>query len=123
MSKRAPTTVRSFIATLRSGPYTSVGSYPIYWVTADGGTLSYKACLANCARICRAIRGDANRADRDPARFYSWADPQWRVIGCDVNWDDSDLRCADTGERIPSAYAEDQTPEMGQDQDIFPPGA
>lgn len=100
-------TVREFIQSLRDGSHTSLGSYPKYWLAADGGELSYDACMANCGRIARAIRGDAKRADVDPARFYSWDDTQWRVIGCDVNWEDRSMFCADTGERIESAYAED----------------
>lgn len=101
-------TVREFIQSLRDGAYTSVGSYPKYWLAADGGTLSHAACKANCGRIARAIRGDAKRADVDPARFYSWNEPQWRVVGCDVNWEDPAMFCDDSGERIPSAYAEDE---------------
>jgi len=99
-------TVHEFIESLRSGAYTSVGGYPKYWITADGASFSHTTCLANCARIARAIRGDVNRADRDPARFYSWNDPQWRVVGYEINWENPTMICADSGERIPSAYAE-----------------
>lgn len=104
---RPPLTVREFLASLREGPYTSLGSYPKFWLTDDGETLSYAACKANCGRIARAIRGDELRADRDPARFYS-SEPGWRVVACDANWEDPHMYCADTGERIESAYAEDQ---------------
>lgn len=96
--------VHEFIESLRNGRYAD-GGYPKYWLTADGGTLSYAACLDNCGRIARAIRGDANRADRNPARFYS-SDAQWRVVACAINWEEPDMRCDDTGERIESAYAE-----------------
>ncbi len=99
--------VRDLMITLREGAYTSLGSYPKYWVTADGEVLSYKSVLKNVGQIARAIRGDSKRVDVDPARFYS-SDAQWRVIGCDVNWEDPDLMCDHSGERIPSAYAEDQ---------------
>lgn len=101
-------TVREFLASLRDGRYAD-GGYPKFWLTADGGTLSHEACMANCGTIARAIRGDANRANRDPARFYS-SDPQWRVIGCAINWEDASMTCDDTGERIESAYAEDDAP-------------
>lgn len=89
----AELTVREFFASLRSGRYTSFGSYPKFWLTHDGATLSYQACRDNAARIGRSIRD----RDRDG----------WRVVACDVNWEDPDMRCADTGERIESAYAED----------------
>lgn len=87
-------TVAWFLGTLGHGRYTSVGSYPKFWLTSDGATLSYAACLANCGRICRSIRDN----DSDG----------WRVVACDVNWEDPDMHCDDTGERIESAYAEDQ---------------
>jgi hypothetical protein len=114
----APGSVAWFLASLRDGAYAD-GGYPKYWLTADGGTLSYAACKANCARIARAIRGDASRADRDPARFYS-SDAQWRVVAVDINWEDASMFCDDTGERIPSAYAEDDAPDCNCDQ--CPPG-
>ena len=87
-------TVAWFLDSLATGAFTSVGCYPKFWLTSDGATLSYAACLANCARICRSIR-DNNRDG-------------WRVVACDVNWEDPDMHCDDTGERIESAYAEDQ---------------
>lgn len=87
-------TVAWFLGTLSHGRYTSVGGYPKYWLTSDGATLSYAACLANCGRICRSIRDNDNDG--------------WRVVACDVNWEDPDMHCDDTGERIESAYAEDQ---------------
>lgn len=96
-------TVKEFIASLRGGRYAD-GGYPKYWLLADGGTLSHAACMANCGRIARAIRGDAERADKDCARFYS-CEPEWRVIGVDINWENSEMVCEDTGERIESAYA------------------
>lgn len=88
---------RAFIRTLREGPFTSVGSYPKYWLAADGGTLSHKACLENALQIGRAMRHGRGGSDIE----------QWRVIGCDINWEDSDMRCAHTNERIESAYAEE----------------
>ena len=84
-------TVSTFIESLRRGRYTSIGSYPKFWATADGGVLSYEACMQNVWQIARAIR------DRDSA--------EWRVVNCDVNWEDSNLICDHTGDRIASAYA------------------
>ena len=89
-------TVRQFILSLRGGPFTSVGSYPVFWLTHDGETLSHEACMANCGRIARAIRDNLNDG--------------WRVVGCDANWEDPEMFCADTGKRIESAYAEDDAP-------------
>lgn len=97
-------TIHDFIGSLRDGAYTGLGGYPKYWITEDGGILSHRACLENVLAIGRAIR-------------YS-SEPQWRVIGCDVNWEDPDLMCDDSGERIQSAYAEDEVvrpkPDVGK---------
>ena len=89
-------TVREFFASLREGKYSSVGSYPKFWLAADGGTLSYAACRENALQIGRAIRAGRGGSDIE----------QWRVIGCNANWEDPDMTCAHTGERIESAYAE-----------------
>lgn len=91
-------TVREFFDSLRRGPYTSVGCYPVFWITMDGGTLSFKACMENAAQIGRAIRDGKGGA---------WADKQWQVVASDINWEDPNRICDHTNERIPSAYAED----------------
>ena len=88
-------TVHEFLESLRQGKYTSVGCYPKFWLASDGGTLSYEACLENVWLIARAIR-DRDRPCAD----------QWRVIACDVNWEDANMYCDHTNERIESAYAE-----------------
>lgn len=88
--------LRGLMASLREGPFTSVGSYPKYWITADGGTLSYEAIMAEIWQVARVVRDHANAPD----------ERQWRVIAVGVNWEDAELRCDHTGKRIPSAYAE-----------------
>ena len=92
-SNAAPGTVAGFLGTLRHGKYTSLGCYPKFWLCSDGETLSYKACLSNVWQIARSIRDDSNDG--------------WRVVGCDVNWENPEMVCAHTNERIESAYAED----------------
>jgi hypothetical protein len=83
---------------LAEGAYTSVGCYPKYFVTADGGVLSVKAALENKRLVERAMR-------------LPGTDKQWQVVGCDINWESTDLYCDDSGERIESAYAEDSVAE------------
>ena len=68
--------------------YTSIGSYPLYYITADGGVLSSNAVQENLD-LCK---------DSD--------DSQWYVVGVEANWEDPALCCDHTGERIESAYAE-----------------
>lgn len=68
---------------LKAGPYAWPGGYPLFFTTRDGAALSFAAM-------------------RERFREEAGA-----VEGVSVNWEDSDLYCDHTGERIPSAYAED----------------
>ena len=64
------------------------GVYPVYYVTADAGTL----CPA-CVNTNRALCADP-------------ADPQWYVTDTDVNWECTDMTCDNCHDVIPSAYGE-----------------
>lgn len=69
------------------------GGYPRFFATSDGDALSYAAARAEQEQIKDAIADKLNNG--------------WRVVGCDVNWEDAQLVCAHTNERIESAYADD----------------
>lgn len=86
-------TVNQLKATLRAGQYTTVGLYPLYFITSDGGALSFATVRQELENVVYAIRHGLNDG--------------WRVVYCDVNWEDGDLRDDHTGERIESAYAEE----------------
>lgn len=79
---------------MKHGPYAWPGGYTIYFVTDDGGALSFATAWNERASIARAIIDDDKTGG-------------WKVIGYDVNWEDADLTDAHTGNRIESAYAED----------------
>ena len=81
--------VRQFVEFLSAGPYTWPGGYPIYFVTADGGVISFEAAKENKDLIIDAIR--------------SGTDSQWHVVACDINWE-SHITCDHTGKDIESAY-------------------
>lgn len=101
--------VKALIASLRDGAYAH-GGYPKYWLTDDGETLSHAGVLDQLGRSARASRAAErgyDRADRDCAQFYTEYEHGWAIVGCDINWEDPDMQCAHTNERIPSAYAED----------------
>lgn len=74
-------------ACLRAGAYTFPGCYPLYFVCRDGSALSFESACKNIDSIC------ANDSD-------------WHIVACQVNWEDSDLRCEHSGELIQSAYGE-----------------
>jgi hypothetical protein len=76
--------------------YAWPGGYPLYLVTADGEALSIDAARDCWRQVCHATM------------FPEYHDKQWQIIGVDVNWEDPDLYCAHTGDRIESAYAEDE---------------
>ena len=84
----------------RHGPYAWPGGYPCYFVMADGEPLSFKAAKENRRELLEALTSshDLNC---------------WRPIGLEVNWEDPDLRCVHSGERIESAYAEPEESANG----------
>lgn len=77
-------------ATLRAGAYAWPGGYPLYFITSDGEALSFDAVRAEYAQVSRAIRDKSNDG--------------WRVVACEINYEDAELICAHSGNRIESAY-------------------
>jgi hypothetical protein len=92
------TSNRELLATLRAGRFTDWGSYPLFFITADGAALSFDSVKENLREIIGAMRSN-NRSGG------------WYIIACEVNYEDADLYCAHSGERIESAYAEDSEGE------------
>jgi hypothetical protein len=72
--------------------YAWPGGYPLYVVMADGEALSIAAARAEWRNICHST-------------LHGLRDG-WRAAGVDINWEDSSLYCAHTGEAIQSAYGE-----------------
>lgn len=85
--------ISDFRRAMRNGPFAWPGGYPLYFVTADGEALSFKAAREERRNILHAIASNDTRSG-------------WRVVGVDVNWEDAELACAHSGERIQSAYAD-----------------
>ena len=77
---------------LRSGEFAWPGGYPLYFITDDGEALSFEAVRENIKSVIWSMRHKVNDG--------------WRVIGCEVNWEDDSMTCAHTGEPIESAYGE-----------------
>lgn len=72
------------------------GGYPLFYVCADGEPICPACC--NCEIALTA----------DPARD----DPQWTIVGVDINYEDEDLYCSHCSAHIESAYGEsDEGPE------------
>ena len=79
---------------LRAGPYAWPGGYPLYFLAADGSALSFEAVRLEIRQVMCAMRHPGT--DRD-----------WQIVAVDVNWEDSELFCAHTGQLIPCAYSDD----------------
>jgi hypothetical protein len=89
---------------LRDGKYAWPGGYPKYFITSDGAALSFEAVRSEWSNVCSAVRNNRNDG--------------WRVVAVTINWEDGDLICEHTGERIESAYAE---PDFGDDEPLHGP--
>jgi len=79
---------------IRSGPYAWPGGYPLYFITSDGAALSFDAVRSEYRQVINSIRHRMNDG--------------WRIVACEINWEDSGLYCDHTGQRIQSAYGDDE---------------
>ena len=86
-------TISDFRHAIRNGPYAWPGGYPMFFITSDGGVLSFASAKKNRRNILEAIRDHSNCG--------------WRVVAADINWEDENLYCDDSGEQIRSAYGND----------------
>lgn len=86
-------TVEDLDTALAVGKYTSIGSYPLFYITSDGAALSYDTVKEEYERISESIIENL----RDG----------WKVIAVDINWEDTELYDDHTGELIESAYGND----------------
>lgn len=94
-------TLADIKARLRAGAYAWPGGYPLYFITDDGAALSFAAVRAEWRQIVWA-----HLTERSCGLTVA-RDTGWHIAGCEVNWEDEDLFCDHTGERIESAYGED----------------
>ena len=77
---------------LKSGPYAWPGGYPLFFITSDGAALSFEAVNQEIESVQDSIETECNDG--------------WQVVAVDVNWEDENLLCDHTGEKIQSAYGE-----------------
>ncbi len=85
------TSISDFRRAVRNGPYAWPGGYPLYWVMADGGACEFKVCKTERKAMLRAL---AKREARD----------EWRPVELAVNWENTELYCDHTSNRIEAAY-------------------
>lgn len=93
--------VFDFNKALSDGPYAWPGGYPRYFITSDCEAMSFKTAQENAGLIRDAIITNDKHSG-------------WKVIAVDINWENPDLYCSHSNERIESAYSE---PEPGEDDE------
>ena len=73
--------------------YAWPGGYPVSYLADDGGCLCPACVSANLEQVTESTETQAGDG--------------WQIVGCDANWEDPNLYCDHCGNRIESAYAED----------------
>ena len=92
--------ISDFRQAFKNGPYAWPGGYPCFWLMADG-----EACAFN---VAKTNRRDMLKALRDYQTVGNSYNNDWRPIALEINWEDASLYCAHTGDRIESAYADEE---------------
>ena len=75
--------------------YAWPGGYPVFMITQDGAALCPDCVKKEIRTIIGAIRSADTRGG-------------WFPAGTEINYEDASLYCAHCGNRIESAYAEDE---------------
>ena len=88
--------ISDFRAAIRQGAYAWPGGYPTFFIMAHGEALSFAAAKTERRAILGALRDQA----------AGWPGTGWTPAALEINWEDGELYCAHTNERIESAYAE-----------------
>lgn len=89
-------TVSDFRKAVRHGPFAWPGGYPVYWLMADGAACAFDVCKSR----------EERRSMLEAIARPEYRQSGWRPVALQINWEDSELYCAHTNARIPSAYAE-----------------
>ena len=86
-------TLQEIKTALRQGRFAWPGGYPLYFVSRQGEAFSFEGVKAEWCQV---------------VQDYLWdRDTGWQIAGVDMNYEDADLYCAITGDRIEAAYGED----------------
>lgn len=101
----------TFKAALRAGAFTDLGGYPLYFVMSDGEALSYEAARGNARPIFEALENKRKTGFRGDC---------WLPVAVAVNYEDSDLVCSHTGDKIPSAYGDNEPEEDNEPEPMEP---
>ena len=98
-------TLEDYRKAVRQGPYAWPGGYPLYWITADGGVLSWK------------VGAEEERRNVIDAITNEHAD-DWRIVAVEINYEDAHLVCDHSNEQIESAYTPEPHPSTKAPDDM-----
>jgi len=84
-------TISDFRRDMRHGQYAWPGGYQRFFVMDDGEALSFEAARENRRLILDSIANGSHDG--------------WRIVGCDINYEDADMACVHTGKLIPASYS------------------
>jgi hypothetical protein len=79
-------------ATIRYGEFAWPGGYQMFFITSDGAVLSFDSVKAELRSVLDSINTKTNDG--------------WRVVVCDINYEDTALYCDHSGEKIESSYGD-----------------
>lgn len=92
-------TLSDLKATLRAGPYTWPGRYPMFFYMSDNEAMCFKCAREEFKNIGYSINHKMNDG--------------WEIVGCEINYEDVDLTCCNCYDPIESAYGEDENDSVG----------
>ncbi len=86
--------ISDFRKAVRNGPFAWPGGYPCFWIMSDGGVCKFD--------VAKTERRNMLEALANGPRDHSG----WLPVALEINWEDGELTCDHTGDRIESAYAD-----------------
>jgi hypothetical protein len=84
--------ISDFRRAVRVGPYAWPGGYPLFWLMSDGCACRFDVAKTERRNMLEALAEQSGNG--------------WRPVALEINYEDGELYCAHTNERIESAYAE-----------------
>lgn len=79
-------------ATIRAGKYSFPGGYPLFLLADDGAPICFDCAREDFRELCHAMRHKENNG--------------FRIVACEINYEDLDCQCAHCGNRIECAIEE-----------------
>lgn len=88
------TNTSQFKATLRAGASTDLGGYPLFLITSDGAALDFQCARKEARKILYSIKNKLTDG--------------WRIIGCEIAYEDARLYCDHCNQKIEPAYDKEE---------------